>query len=397
MKNFHSFSLPSPLSTRLDKMGYTIPTPIQAQAIPYALEGRDILASAQTGTGKTAAFAIPTINHLFINTHSRALILAPTRELATQIFIVIRDMTKRIKGLQPTLLIGGESMFKQVKALQYHPRILVGTPGRINDHLAQETLTLNNIDHLILDEMDRMLDMGFLSQLKRIFAETPKNRQTLMFTATLPKNIEKIAHQYAKNPIRIEVGGNLKVADTVEQKILRLEGSEKFPTLSAELNERTGSIIVFAKTKRGAAKLAYRIKKQLDIKAEAIHGDLRQNQRDKILKQYRDYQFPILVATDVAARGLDIPHIEHVINYDLPQLAEDFIHRLGRTGRNGATGHALSLITPNDHDKWFEIQKLLKQNENNAPITGDKSKKIAKKKKKKKRPYGRFKKTEKTM
>lgn len=394
MKNFHSFSLPSPLATRLDKMGYTTPTPIQAQAIPYALEGRDILASAQTGTGKTAAFAIPTINHLFTNTHSRALILAPTRELATQIFIVIRDMTKRIKGIQPTLLIGGESMFKQVKALQYNPRILVGTPGRINDHLAQETLTLNNIDHLILDEMDRMLDMGFLSQLKRIFAETPKKRQTLMFTATLPKNIEKIAHQYSKNPIRIEVGGNLKVADTVEQKILRLEGAEKFPTLSTELSERTGSIIVFAKTKRGAAKLAYRIKKQLDIKAEAIHGDLRQNQRDKILKQFRDYQFPVLVATDVAARGLDIPHIEHVINYDLPQLAEDFIHRLGRTGRNGAKGYALSLITPNDHDKWFEIQKLLKQSKTDSTTPGDKPQKIAKKKKKKKRPYGRFKKPE---
>lgn len=358
MKDFSALGLPKSLLHNLEKMNFTTPTPIQAAAIPHALKGRDILGSAQTGTGKTGAFGIPLLQHLMNNKDSKALIMTPTRELAAQVLESIRKMIDPSMHIKTSLLIGGESMFKQLQQLKGHPRLIVGTPGRINDHLRQRSLRLDMADFLVLDETDKMLDMGFEEQIDTIIKTMPKKRQSLMFSATLPQYIIKMSEKYLVNPQRVAMGATHAVAPKIKQELIRVNQPEKYTKLMAELQTRPGSIIVFVKTKRNADRLAKKLNDD-GQSADAIHGDLNQNKRNRVIEAYRGKKYRILVATDVAARGLDIPHIEHVINYDLPQVAEDYIHRIGRTARAGAEGSAVCFITTEDREKWAEIDQLL--------------------------------------
>ncbi len=357
MNTFNDVGLPASLASSIARMSFTIPTPIQKKTIPLALEGKDILGTAQTGTGKTAAYGIPLVAKLISDSQSHALVLTPTRELAIQVM----DTLKQLMGRAPlptALLIGGDSMPKQFRQLKAHPRLIVGTPGRINDHLERKTLILSFVDFLVLDETDRMLDMGFDHQLRRIVRFLTRKRQTLMFSATLPEGILVTAKKYLSNPVRISVGSTTTPLQKIEQKHVHLGDSEKYPRLLLELEQRCGSVLVFVKTKRGAARLAKRLS-GINQRADALHGNLRQNQREKVMSAFRKMQYRILVATDVASRGLDVPHISHVINYDLPQCPEDYIHRIGRTARADKEGSALSLLTAKDRKSWRDIQLLL--------------------------------------
>ena len=356
--SFDTFNLPPNVVQVLSKLQFTTPTPIQAQAIPPAMEGKDILGTAQTGTGKTAAFGLPLIAKLMADSECHALVMTPTRELAAQVLEQINLFLGFRSGIKSALLIGGDSMGKQLNQLKNNPRLIVGTPGRINDHLTRRSLSLKKTAFLVLDETDRMLDMGFGVQIDKIIQHIAPQRQTLLFSATLPDNILKISKKYLTNPVRIAVGSTFAAAPKIKQDVLTVSDAEKYPALVTLLEERQGSIIIFVKTKHGCDKMADKIAK-LGHKVDAIHGNLRQNQRNRVIQAFRDSKFRILVATDVASRGLDIPHIEHVINYDLPQNPEDYIHRIGRTARAGAEGHAVCLITPHDRGMWREIQKLM--------------------------------------
>ncbi|MBI1327893.1 MAG: DEAD/DEAH box helicase [Alphaproteobacteria bacterium] len=360
MTTFDALGLPESLLKAIEKNGFNTPTPIQVQAIPPALDGRDILGSAATGTGKTAAFALPMIVHLINNPKAMGLVLTPTRELAAQVLSTMQPLLLMERNIKTALLIGGEPMPKQFKQLQQPipPRIIVGTPGRINDHLKRGSLMLNRASFMVLDETDRMLDMGFGTQIEEVMRYMPKQRQTLLFSATLPPAIIKIASKYQQDPVRIAVDTANKPAAKIKQETRQTGDADKYKHLQAELEVREGSIIIFVKTKFGAAKMAKRLFHEGHA-ADAIHGDLQQRKRDAVIRNFRDQKIRILVATDVAARGLDIPHIEHVINYDLPQSPEDFIHRIGRTARAGAEGNALSFLSPQDGEKWRAIQRLL--------------------------------------
>lgn len=358
MKNFEGFGLSPALCKSLAHMKYTTPTPIQAQAIPLALEGHDVMGTAQTGTGKTAAFAIPLIEKLLTNPRGSALVLTPTRELGKQIMDIMHQLLGPKSPIKTAFIIGGEPMGKQFNQLRANPRLIVGTPGRINDHLERGSMMLHDTNFLVLDETDRMLDMGFMVQLERIFKYMPDTRQTLMFSATLPKNILKLSGQYMNNPQRIAVGETNVVAKNIKQDVIRIEQDKKYQELQTQLHERNGSVIVFVKTKYGAEKMAKNLRRD-GFTSEALHGDLRQNKRDKVMLNFRNKNFRVLIATDIAARGLDVPHIEHVVNYDLPQVAEDYIHRMGRTARAGAKGSAISFVASQDVRKWQAIEKLL--------------------------------------
>lgn len=359
---FSQLHLPDSILSALDKMQFTSPTPIQEKSIPVALKGQDILGSAQTGTGKTAAFSIPLLTHLINNPKSKAVVLMPTRELATQVVTAMRDLLADTPDIKLACLIGGEMMSKQFKQLSQNPRIVIGTPGRINDHLLRKTVHLGHTDFVVLDETDRMLDMGFSIQIEKILKRTKKERQTLMFSATIPQHIETLSDKYLKSPARIAVGQESKPAENVQQELIKTTSGKKYNDLRDTLHENPGTVIIFVKTKRGADRLAERLKKD-DYSAEAIHGDLRQSKRDKVLRRFREKKCRILVATDVAARGLDIPHIELVVNYDLPQCPEDYIHRIGRTARAGAKGLAVNLLSPEDSKKWHAIHHMLHPHE----------------------------------
>lgn len=375
MNNFKGFGLNSVLEKSLVHMKYKTPTPIQAQAIPFALQGDDIIGTAQTGTGKTAAFAIPLVNRLLTNSKGSALVLTPTRELGKQVIDVMHQLLGPKNSIRTAFLIGGESMPKQLKQLNTKPRLIVGTPGRINDHLQRGNVMLHDASFLVLDETDRMLDMGFMVQLEKIFKYLPKERQTLMFSATLPKNILKLSEKYLTKPKRVSAGEVNVIAKNIKQEVIRIEQDKKYKELQSQLNDRNGSVIVFIKTKHGADKMAKNLRRD-GFTSEALHGDLRQSKRDKVMQNFRTMNFRVLIATDIAARGLDVPHIKHVINYDLPQVAEDFIHRIGRTARAGADGQAISFVSHEDGRKWNAIVKLL----NPELSSNDKSHKNGKKK-----------------
>jgi ATP-dependent RNA helicase DeaD len=358
MQHFNELGLPEALNHTLRHMQFTTPTPIQAQAIPHALMGKDILGSAQTGTGKTGAFGIPLVARLLSNPRGSALVMTPTRELATQVMSQLQAMLGKHSKIKTALLIGGESMPKQFQQLRNRPRLLVGTPGRINDHLERGTLMLHDTGFLVLDETDRMLDMGFTVQIEKVLKFMPKARQTMLFSATLPHNIVKISEKYLNDPVRVAVSAASSPATNIKHDMVRVNDNEKHDRLLAELNERNGSVILFMKTKYGTERMATKLSKA-GHSADAIHGDLRQSKRDSVIANFRSKKYRILVATDVAARGLDIPHIAHVINYDLPQCAEDYIHRIGRTARAGAEGSAMCLVTPSDNGKWNAINRLM--------------------------------------
>ena len=359
--NFSELPIDNKLKNSIRFADFITPTPIQSKSIPISLSGKDILGTAQTGTGKTLAFTIPMINKLLIDKNTMALIVCPTRELATQVMQTVLKLNVREIGIGNALLIGGESMQKQLKKLKKRARIIVGTPGRINDHLKRQSLNLSKVSYLVLDETDRMLDMGFTPQIETILKFIPKEHQTLLFSATLPNNILRISEKYLNNPERIAIGSLSTPIEKIKQETFQITQDKKYHELINQLVERSGSILVFVKTKHGADKIVKRLKYD-GHSADAIHGNLRQSKRDRVINNFRNGKIRILIATDVAARGLDIPLIKHVINYDLPQVPEDYIHRVGRTGRAGKEGSSLTFITPNDRSMWNSISRLIDPN-----------------------------------
>lgn len=359
--SFEALGIQTELVNALKQQEITTPTPVQEATLPILLKGEDLLASAQTGTGKTIAYLLPIIQHLLNTKTDAALILAPTRELALQIKASIMNLLPKQSGIFTTVLIGGEPMHKQFLQLKRRPRIIVATPGRLNDHLQRKSATLMNTKFLVLDETDRMLDMGFTPQLESICEYLPEERQTLMFSATMPKNITQLSSKYLSNPKRVKIGQENTAVENIKQTVVHIAHKAKTARLLDELEERQGSVIVFVKTKRGAEDLAKTLS-NTNYPAKAIHGDLKQSQRTRVVQGFRKQTHRVMVATDVAARGLDVPHIQHVINFDLPQCPEDYIHRIGRTGRAGASGEALCFVSPAENHLWKAIDRLMNPN-----------------------------------
>ena len=369
--SFAQFKLPPALLQALVQMNYTTPTPVQKQAIPPALNGRDVLGSAQTGTGKTGAFSIPTVARLLTDPNAAALILTPTRELASQITDVIHQLLGRDNTIRTALLVGGASMGKQLDQLRANPRLIVGTPGRINDHLRRNSRMFANVKLIVLDEADRMLDMGFVEQIDEILEHVEADkRQTLMFSATFPPSIIKFSQKYLNDPVRISINPENVTIKEIKQEIVHTTDATKYMDLTLQLDQRSGSIIVFVRTKHGADRLAHKLERE-NHDVDVIHGGLKQNRRDKAIAAFRNKKTRIMIATDVAARGLDVPHIEHVINYDLPQNAEDYVHRIGRTARAGAAGTAVSFLLPSDKGKWRAIDNLMNPGASRHHGSGD--------------------------
>ncbi|MGD9945634.1 MAG: DEAD/DEAH box helicase [Burkholderiaceae bacterium] len=367
---FESFGLAEPILRAVTELGYREPTPIQAQAIPIVLQGRDVMGAAQTGTGKTAGFALPILQRLMQHANTsasparhpvRALILAPTRELADQIYANVRDYAKHT-GLRSAVVFGGVDIAPQIAALRRGCEVLIATPGRLLDHVGQKTVNLGQAELLVLDEADRMLDMGFLPDIQRIIRLLPERRQNLMFSATFSGDIRKLAETFLNEPVSIEVARRNAAADTVEQLVYRVAGADAKRAAVAQLvrQRQIPQVIVFTNTKIGAGRLARQLEKE-GLNADAIHGDKSQQERLATLDKFKRGETTILVATDVAARGLDIVELPAVINYDLPYSPEDYVHRIGRTGRAGASGLALSLMTGDDERLLAEIEKLLKR------------------------------------
>ena len=362
---FETLGLSPALLRALAENGFSAPTPIQAQAIPLALAGHDLLGGAQTGTGKTAAFGLPLLQRLSRITPAkgprkpRALVLVPTRELAVQVADSIKAYGRHLR-MNVTTIYGGAGMGPQVDNLRRGADILVATPGRLIDHMARGSAKLDAIEVLVLDEADRMLDMGFLPAIKRIVNRVPKERQTLLFSATFEPRIKALALEFMRNPQQVQVAANNTIAETIVHRVHPVDGSRKRDLLIQILSKRhTDQVLVFGKTKHGCNRLAEQLE-GAGLRAVAIHGNKSQAQRQKALNLFKAGKARVLVATDVAARGLDIPDLPLVINHDLPMVAEDYIHRIGRTGRAGAQGEALSLVSPEEGGLLNQIQRMLK-------------------------------------
>jgi ATP-dependent RNA helicase RhlE len=364
--SFESLGLAPFLLRALTEQGYENPTPIQEQAIPLALEGRDLLAGAQTGTGKTAAFGLPLLQHLGTNPQAvsgprkpRALVLAPTRELATQVHDSLRGYSKYLR-IPSACIYGGVGMGNQFDVLRRGVDLLVACPGRLIDHLERRSVDLSGIEILVLDEADRMLDMGFLPSIKRILAKLPRqNRQTLLFSATFEESIKQLALEFMHNPKQIQVTPQNTVAETITHRVHPVDGGRKRELLLHLLAQDSRvQTLVFGRTKHGCDKLATFLEKS-GIKTAAIHGNKSQGQRLRALGDFKAGRVTVLVATDIAARGIDINELPKVINYDLPMVPEDYVHRIGRTGRNGSTGEAISLVAQDEAKLLRQIVRLL--------------------------------------
>lgn len=356
--SFHGLGIAPGLLEILARLRYTIPTPIQHQAIPPALEGKDVVGIAQTGTGKTLAFGIPMIQ-LLAREKGMGLILLPTRELALQVEVELHKIGRSL-GLKTAVLIGGASMKPQLLSLARKPHIIIATPGRLIDHLEQKTVKLDTTKILVLDEADRMLDMGFEPQLKRIFPHLPKDRQTMLFSATIPSEIMTIASRHMKLPIRVEVALSGTAAEKVSQEIFIVRREAKLGLLRKILGDYHGSTLVFTRTKFGAQKVT-RIVRDMGHSAAEIHGNRSLGQRRDALEGFKSGKYRVLVATDIASRGIDVKGIELVVNFDLPSKTEDYVHRIGRTGRAGAEGRAISFALPEEHDEVRAIERLIRQ------------------------------------
>ena len=367
--DFASFGLDPTILRALTEQGYTIPTPIQAQAIPVVMAGRDVMGAAQTGTGKTAGFALPIIQNLMAVSNSsasparhpvRALMLMPTRELADQVAANVARYAQ-YTNLRSTVVFGGVDMKPQTAALRAGVELLIATPGRLLDHVQQTTLNLSQVQVLVLDEADRMLDMGFLPDLQRIINLLPAKRQNLLFSATFSNEIKRLAQSFQKDPVVIEVARRNATAELVQQIVYALPSDQKRAAVAHIIRERAlKQVLVFSNTKIGTGRLARELKNE-GINADAIHGDKSQRDRMIALEAFKQGEIEVLVATDVAARGLDIAELPAVINYDLPYAPEDYVHRIGRTGRAGASGVAISLMAPEEERLLAEIEKLIKK------------------------------------
>lgn len=362
---FEILGISPALLRALADAGYNAPTPIQTQAIPLLLAGEDLLAGAQTGTGKTAAFGLPLLQRLAKQTPAkgprkpRALVLVPTRELAVQVADSLKTYGRHLR-LNVTTIYGGAGMQPQMDNLRRGVDILVATPGRLIDHLERGTAKLDAVEVLVLDEADRMLDMGFLPAMKRIIARVPTQRQTMMFSATFEPRIKALALEFLRAPREVQVAANNAIAQTITHRVHPVEGARKRDLLVDILAARhTDQVLIFGKTKHGCNRLAEQLEKA-GLPALAIHGNKSQAQRQKALDAFKSGKARIVVATDVAARGLDIPNLPLVINHDLPMVAEDYVHRIGRTGRNGMAGEALSLVSPEEGGLLRQIQRMLK-------------------------------------
>jgi ATP-dependent RNA helicase RhlE len=390
---FNDFNVSDSLKSRLAAAGFVTPTPVQAKAIPPALEGNDILATASTGTGKTLSFLIPMIQRMDSTSAPstkgkrgpiRSLILLPTRELAMQ---VLEAYWKLVPGSRndAVLVCGGLSENTQLDQLSRGPRLVVATPGRLEDFLRRRAVNLSNVEMFVLDEVDRMLDMGFLPAIRRIVGAIPKARQTMCYSATLDANIREIVRDYVNNPIRVEIGVTSKPSDRVELRVYTVMQDQKLGLLDQMLREEEGTFLVFSRTKHGADRISKKLER-LGHDADVIHGDRSQSQRTAALKGFQNGKHRVLVATDVAARGIDVNDIAHVVNYDLPNASDDFVHRIGRTGRAGKKGVATTFVMPQEKSdarklerelkikfEWREADKNLEKELRNQPIDTNQS------------------------
>ncbi|WP_217807771.1 DEAD/DEAH box helicase [Oceanibacterium hippocampi] len=363
---FTALGLAEPLLRALNDLSYAEPTPIQARSIPLLLEGRDMLGIAQTGTGKTAAFALPLLHHLITEPArpqpktTRALILAPTRELAVQIGEQIRAYGRHV-GLRHAVIFGGVPHKNQNRSLSRGVDIVVATPGRLLDHMEHGSLRLDEVSHLVLDEADRMLDMGFQRDVQKILKALPMRRQSLLFSATMPASVAELAARILKNPERVEVTPKAITVDLIDQSVHYVDAGRKQSLLGEILaDESLNRVIVFTRTKHRADRLALQLEKH-GISTDSLHGNKSQNARQRALQRFRNGDARILVATDIAARGIDVPNVSHVINFELPNEPENYVHRIGRTARAGARGIAISLCEPSEESYLRAIEKLLKQ------------------------------------
>ncbi|MDR1680269.1 MAG: DEAD/DEAH box helicase [Prevotellaceae bacterium] len=370
---FKELDISDPILKALVKKAYSSPTPVQEQAIPIALKGHDLLGIAQTGTGKTAAFAIPVIQQLNriqpkgTERNIQALVLTPTRELAIQIDDCFRDYS-RYTNLRHTVIFGGVNQKPQVDTLKRGVDILIATPGRLLDLINQKHIRLNSVKHFILDEADRMLDMGFIHDIKRLLPMLPKQKQTLFFSATMPQSIASLSKSILNKPVRVEVTPESSVVDTIEQKLYFVEKPQKSQLLVRILQKKRRSVLVFSRTKHGADKIARILNKQ-GIGCEAIHGNKTQGARQRALTDFKSGKTHVIIATDIAARGIDIANLEMVINYDLPDVAETYVHRIGRTGRAGNGGTALTFCSQEEYAVVKDIQKLIGKKLNAVAIS----------------------------
>ena len=386
--HFNDFKISESLKARLHGAGFKTPTPVQAKAIPPALLGQDILATASTGTGKTLSFLIPMIEKMEATSVPstkgkrgpiRALILLPTRELAMQVLEAYAKLVPNAKN-DAVLVCGGLSENTQLDQLDRGPRLVVATPGRLEDFLRRRAVNINSVEMLVLDEVDRMLDMGFLPAIRRIVGSLPKTRQTMCYSATLDANIREIVRDYVRNPVRVEIGQTSKPSDQVELRVYTVMQDQKLGLLDQMLREETGTFLVFSRTKHGADRISKKLER-LGHDVDVIHGDRSQSQRTAALKGFSTGKHRVLVATDVAARGIDVQDIAHVVNYDLPNASDDFVHRIGRTGRAGAKGVATTFVMPQEKSdarklerelkikfEWREADKNLEKEERNKPL-----------------------------
>jgi ATP-dependent RNA helicase RhlE len=358
IQSFNGLNIVPKMLGILEQLKYTTPTPIQHKSIPLTIAGKDIVGIAQTGTGKTLAYGIPMIQRLS-QEKGRCLILLPTRELALQVDDHLKGIAKKF-GMRTAVLIGGDPIEQQFRILYLKPEILIATPGRMIDHLARESVNLSTVNILILDEADRMFDMGFLPQINEILEQTPKERQTMLFSATMNPYVTKIATKHMDLPIRIEVTPSGTAAEHVEHEMIVLKNENKFNQLKKILREYPGTILIFARTKHGVKNLCKKIY-EIDHKVAEIHSDRTQSQRKSAMVGFKQGRYRILVATDIASRGIDVKEIELVLNYDLPDNLEDYVHRIGRTGRAGKAGKAISFALQSQISDIIRIEHIINQ------------------------------------
>jgi ATP-dependent RNA helicase RhlE len=354
---FYGLGIAPKIMEFLDRMKFTVPTPIQLKAIPIAIEGKDLIGVAQTGTGKTLAFGIPMVQRL-AQLPGRGLVLVPTRELALQVEETINKIGHSF-GMKTAVIIGGASMHLQMQALRKNPRVIIATPGRLLDHLGQSTLRLDDVQILVLDEADRMLDMGFAPQIDRIMRYLPRERQTMLFSATIPEKIVRIAATNMQLPVSVEIAPSGTTAEHIKQELYIIRKEEKSQLLGKLLDQYRGTVLLFSRTKRGAFRITRGLR-SMGYSAAEIHSDRSLAQRREALEGFKTGKYRILVATDIAARGIDVKGIELVVNYDLPDDAENYIHRIGRTARAGHEGIAISFATPDQRGEVRNIEKLMR-------------------------------------
>ncbi|MBT2691010.1 DEAD/DEAH box helicase [Bacillus sp. ISL-47] len=367
MTTFSDFGLSNEIVKALSNMGFEEPTPIQAQAIPIGMQGKDMIGQAQTGTGKTTAFGVPLLEQIDINEGIQGLVLAPTRELAVQVAEELNRIGQ-VKGVRTLPIYGGQDINRQIRALKKHPQIIAATPGRLIDHIERKTIRLSNIKMVVLDEADEMLNMGFIEDIERILSEIKGERQTLLFSATMPRRIQSLAEKFMQEPEMVKVKAKEMTVKNIEQYYMEVHEKQKFDVLCNLLDIQSPELaIVFGRTKKRVDEVVEGLIKR-GYSAEGIHGDIPQAKRDQVIRRFKEQTIEIMVATDVAARGLDISGVSHVYNFDIPQDPESYVHRIGRTGRAGNKGLAITFVSPRETDHLKIIESVTKSKMTKKPV-----------------------------